>query len=100
METTQKGFIGLALRNKELLKSNQQLKEQLDEVFKELNIINQERQEKAAQKEAWANWKRLPKRDPMTAEIYKKLIKAAEGPTYIQVRTRVAIYILAVKNSN
>jgi hypothetical protein len=29
------------------------------------------------------NRKRLPKRDPMTAEIYKELIKAAEGPTYI-----------------
>ena len=91
-----KGFIGLALRNEELLKSNEQLKQQLDEVLKELNRINQERQEKAARKEAWANRKRLPKRDPMTAEIYKELIKVAEGPTYIQVRTRVALCILAV----
>jgi integrase len=96
LETTQKGFIGLALRNEELLKSNEQLKQQLDEVLKELNIINQERQEKATRKEAWANRKRLPKRDSMTAEIYKELIKAAEGPTYIQVRTRVALCILAV----
>jgi len=96
LETTQKGFIGLALRNEELLKSNEQLKQQLDEVLKELNIINQERQEKAARKAAWANRKRLPKRDPMTAEIYKELIKVAEGPTYIQVRTRVALCILAV----
>jgi len=96
LETTQKGFIGLALRNEELLKSNEQLKQQLDEVLKELNTINQERQEKAARKEAWANRKRLPKRDPMTAEIYKELIKAAEGPTYIQVRTRLALCILAV----
>ena len=29
----QKGFIGLALRNEELLKSNDQLKQQLDEVL-------------------------------------------------------------------
>ena len=36
LETTQKGFIGLALRNEELLKSNEQLKQQLDEVLKEL----------------------------------------------------------------
>ena len=46
LETTQKGFIGLALRNEYLLKSNEQLKQQLDEVLKKLNIINQERQEK------------------------------------------------------
>ena len=40
----QKGFIGLALRNEELLKSNDQLKQQLDEVLKELNAIKQERE--------------------------------------------------------
>ena len=92
----QKGFIGLALRNEELLKSNDQLKEQLDEVLKELSTIKQEREEKAARKEAWTNRKRLPKRDPMTPQIYKELIKAAEGPTYINLRTRMALCILAV----
>jgi integrase len=61
----QKGFIGLALRNEELLKSNDQLKQ-------------------------------LPKRDPMTAEIYKELIKEAEGPTYLHVRLRLALCLLAV----
>ena len=44
----QKGFIGLALRNEELLKSNDQLKQQLDVVLKELNLIKQEREEKEA----------------------------------------------------
>lgn len=92
----QKGFIGLALRNEELLKSNDQLKQQLNGVLKELNLIKQERKEKAARKEARANRKRLPKRDPMTAEIYKELIKEAEGPTYIHIRTRIALCILAV----
>jgi len=92
----QKGFIGLALRNEELLKSNNQLKQQLDGVLKELNLIKQEREERAARKEARANRKRLPKRDPMTAEIYKELIKEAGGPTYIHVRTRIALCILAV----
>lgn len=34
----QRGFIGLALRNEELLKSNDQLKEQLNIVVSELNV--------------------------------------------------------------
>ena len=59
LETTQRGFIGIALRNEELLKSNDQLKQQLDDVLKEL-------------------------------------IQPAEGPTYIHVRTRIALCILAV----
>jgi len=96
LETTQRGFIGIALRNEELLKANDQLKQQLDDVIKELNTIKQEREEKAARKEAWTNRKRLPKRDPMTAEIYTELMRAAEGPTYIQLRTRIALCILAV----
>lgn len=95
-EDLQRGFIGLALRNEELLKSNNQLKQQLDGVLKELNLIKQEREERAARKEARANRKRLPKRDPMMAEIYKELIKEAGGPTYIHVRTRIALCILAV----
>ena len=32
----------------------------------------------------------------MTAEIYKELIKEAEGPTYIHVRTRIDLCILTV----
>jgi len=95
-EYLHRGFIGLALRNEEFLKSNDQLKQQLDGVLKELNLIKQEREERAARKEARANRKRLPKRDPMTAEIYKELIKEAEGPTYIHVRTRIALCLLAV----
>jgi len=96
LETTQRGFIGLALRNEELLKSNDQLKQQLDEVLKELNAIKQERQEKEIRKQARMNRKRLPKRDPMTAEIYKKLLKAAEGPAYTDVRLRIAICLLTI----
>ena len=96
LETTQRGFIGIALRNEELLKPNNQLKQQLDDVIKELNTIEQEREEKAARKEAWTNRKRLPKRNRMTAEISTELMRAAEGPTYIQLRTRIALCILAV----
>ncbi len=92
----QKGFIGLALRNEELLKSNHQLKEQLADVLKELNAIKQEREEKAARREKWAKRKRLPKRDPINSEIYKLLIKESEGPTYIATRTRIAICLFTV----
>lgn len=91
-----KGFIGLALRNEELLKSNDQLKEQLDDVLKELNVIKQEREEKTGRREKWAKRKRLPKRDPMNSEIYNHLIKESEGPSYIAIRTRIAICILTV----
>jgi len=91
-----KGFIGLALRNEDLLKSNDQMKQQLDEVLKELNAVKKEREEKAARREKWANRKRLPKRDPINSEIYNLLIKESEGPTYIATRTRIAICILTV----
>lgn len=92
----QKGFIGLALRNQELVELNNRLTEQFSVVVAELNQIKRERQEKAIRKQTRANRKRLPKRDPMTAEIYKELVKAAEGPTYINARTRIALCILAV----
>ena len=91
-----KGFIGLALRNEELLQSNDQLKEQLDDVLKELNTIKKEREEKAARREKWSKRKRLPKRDPVNSEIYNLLIKECEGPTYIATRTRIAICLLTV----
>jgi len=96
LETTQRGFIGLALRNEDLLKSNEQLKQQLKTVVEELNQIKQERQEEEIRKQARVNRKRLLKRYPMTAEIYQELIKAAKGPPYINLRTRMALCILAV----
>jgi len=91
-----RGFIGLAQQNQELVKLNKQLTQQLETVVEELNQIKQERQEKAARKEARANRKRLPKRDPMTVEIYKELIKEAAGPTYLNARLRIALCLLAV----
>ena len=92
----QRGFIGLSLINQELVELNKELTQQLGIVVAELNQIKQERQEKEIRKQTRANRKRLPKRDPMTREIYKELIKATEGPTYIHVRTRVALCILAI----
>ena len=95
-EELRRGFIGLALRNEELLKSNDQLKQQLNEVLKELNAIKEKREAKAARQKAWANRKRLPKRDPINYEIYKLLIEETEGPSYVATRTRVAICVLTV----
>ncbi len=86
----------LSLQNQQLLDLNQELKQQLETLVEELNRFKRERQEKAARKEARANRKRIPKRDPMTAEIYKELIKEAEGPTYLHVRLRLALCLLAV----
>ena len=83
----QRGFIGLALRNQELVELNKELTQQLGIVVAELTQIKQERQEKEIRKQARASRKRLPKRDPMTRQSYKELIKAAEGPTYINLRT-------------
>jgi site-specific recombinase XerD len=92
----QRGFIGLALRNQELVELNKELTQQLGTVIAELNQIKQEHQEKEIRKQARANRKRLPKREPMTAEIYKKLLQATEGPAYIDVRLRIAICLLTI----
>jgi integrase len=64
-------------------------------VVAELNLIKQKRAEKEIHKQARANRKRLPKRDPITAEIYKELIKAAEGHTYLHIRLRLAVCLLS-----
>jgi integrase len=68
----------------------------LETVVEELNILKKERKEKVARGQARANRKRLPKRDPMTRKIYKELIQAAEGTTYLNVRLRLAFCIIAV----
>jgi integrase len=89
-------YIGLANKNSELLALNKELNQQLEIVVKELNVRNKKRQEKAALKEARANRKRLPKRDPMTPSIYEELIKASQGPSYVLTRLRIAFCILTV----
>ena len=88
------GFIGLGIQNNELLESNKKLNQQLDKVVKELNVLKKEREEREARKEARANRKRLPKRQPITPEIYRLLIQAAESPSYTSVRLRIAFCLL------
>lgn len=91
-----RGFVGLATQNHKLIKLNESLNHQLEKVENELNMLKQEREEKASRKEARANRKRLPKREPVTREIYKLLIQAAGSPNYTSVRLRIAICLLTV----
>ena len=90
------GFIGLATQNHKLLKLNENLSHQLERVEKELNILKKEREEKVSRKEARANRKRLPRRDPVTREIYDLLIQASGSPAYTSVRLRIAFCLLTV----
>ena len=91
-----RGFIVLAQQNQELLKLNKQLTQQLETVIAELNVLKKEREEKEIRKQARQNRKRLSRREPMTHDIYKELIRAAEGPTYLSVRLQIAFCIFTV----
>lgn len=90
------GFIGLATQNHKLLKLNENLSHQLERVEKELNMLKKDREEKVSRKEARANRKRLPKRDPVTRKIYDLLIQASGSPAYTSVRLRIAFCLLTV----
>ena len=90
------GFVWLATQNYKLFKLNQELSDQLKEIKKEYGILKKEREDKKFLKEARANRKRLPKRDPITRSIYKKLIESVVGPSYTSVRLRVAFCLLTV----
>lgn len=57
-----------------MLEFNKKLNDQLETVVKELDKVKKEREEKVYRKKARANWKRLPKRDPVTPEIYQALL--------------------------
>lgn len=90
------GFIGLATQNSELLSLNKELNQNLKKVKQELEAIKREREEKAARREKCSKRKRLPKRDPITPEIYRLLIRSVESPTYTAVRLRIAFCLLTV----
>ena len=92
----QLGFIGLATQNQELLYLNNHLSEQLKKVVEELDILKKEREEKEIRKQAHAKRKRLPKRDPITREIYEQLITSIIGSDYKSARLRLAILILTI----
>lgn len=90
------GFVWLATQNYKLFKLNRELSDELKGIKKEYDLLKKEREDKKILKEARANRKRLPKRDPMTRDIYKTLIGYVVGPNYTSVRLRVAFCLLAV----
>ena len=92
----QLGFIGLATQKSELLELNKKLHKQLERVEKELNVLKKEREEKTARKEARANRKWLPKRQPITRGIYRLLIQGTKNPSYTSIRLRIAFCLLTV----
>jgi len=105
------GFVGLAIQNAELnaeLKDqNKALEDQLNQLQDQLEIVTQELQERKEQerlleekKEKRKNQKRLPKREPITAEIYDSLIQNSQkfkySNLYQSARLRLALALLLV----
>jgi hypothetical protein len=95
-ELIYKGFIGLAQQNQELLESNKELTQKLEILVEELTAIKQEGEEKEIRKQAWANWKRLPKRDPSS---YKAFL-TKEGKKILQDRQKDFQLIFLMKESD
>ena len=105
------GFVGLAIQNGELnaeLKDqNKALEDQLNQLQDQLEIVTQELQERKERerlleekKEKRKNQKRLPKREPITAEIYDSLIQNSQkfkySNLYQSARLRLALALLLV----
>jgi site-specific recombinase XerD len=94
------GFVGLAIQNAELKEQNKALEDQLRIVTEEL----QERKERERlieeKKEKRKNQKRLPKREPITIEIYDSLIQSSQkfkySNLYQSARLRLALALLLV----
>lgn len=82
----------------ELLEDNQleNLQNQFKIVVEELNLIKKQREEKAALKKAGLERKRLPKRQPLTSQIYELLIQSITGKSYQAERLRIAFCLLTV----
>ncbi len=105
------GFVGLAIQNAELnaeLKDqNKTLEEQLNQLQTQLEIVTQELQERKERerlvqekKEKRKNRRRLPKREPITTEIYDLLIQSSQkfkySNLYQSARLRLALALLLV----
>ena len=87
------GFVGLAIQNAELntelKEQNRVLKDQLTKLQDQLEIVMEELQERKERerlieekKEKRKNRRRLPKREPITVEIYDSLIQSSQNFKY------------------
>ena len=97
------GLLTIAQQNEELKKQTKKyakeikfLQDRIQLLVDELNSERLKKEEKERRKLKYEKRKRRPKRDPMTLEIYKNLIKDAEGPTYLNTRLRLAFCILFI----
>ena len=105
------GFVGLAIQNaelnRELKEQNRVLKEQLTKLQDQLEIVMEELQERKERerlieekKEKRKNRRRLPKREPITVEIYDSLIQSSQNFKYSNLyqsaRLRLALALLLV----
>jgi integrase len=105
------GFVGLAIQNTELnaeLKDqNKALTDQLNQLQEQFAIVRQELQERKERerllqekKEKWKTRRRLPKREPITKEIYDSLIQSSQkwkySNLYQSARLRLALALLLV----
>jgi site-specific recombinase XerD len=110
-EMMKQGFVGLALQNaelnKKLMKNNAFLEKQLNQLQNQFEIVINELQQRkeeerisAKQKEKRKNRKRLPKRQPITPEIYEKLIEESKrvsySTSYRGSRLRLALALLTI----
>ena len=97
------GFTAVLNQNEEIIERNKNLKnqiaflqEQVSELSSELERIRNEQRAKEKRKEIRAKRKRLPKRDPITLEIYEQLITSVSDLSYKSARLRIAILILTI----
>jgi len=101
------GFVGLAIQNAELKDQNKALTDQLNQLQEQFAIVRQELQERKERerllqekKEKWKTRRRLPKREPITKEIYDSLIQSSQkwkySNLYQSARLRLALALLLV----
>lgn len=105
------GFVGLAIQNAELntelKEQNRVLKDQLTKLQDQLEIVMEELQERKERerlieekKEKRKNRRRLPKREPITVEIYDSLIQSSQNFKYSNLyqsaRLQLALALLLV----
>lgn len=97
------GFSTLWQQNQEIIYKNENLEnqltllhEQITELTDELERVKHEERAKENRKQARFKRKRLPKREPITLELYEQLITSIPGYDYRSARRRIAILILTI----
>ena len=103
-ELSKGGFDGLALQNAQLLEDNQQLNYRLTFLQEQLETISKERSDKKRQEKIIQDnkikRKWLPKREPVTTDIYNFLISQTDTIDYQNryrtARLRITLALLAV----